>query len=151
GQSSKMRLQLLPPDTLDLVPYSGNLVIQGSNTFLNVDYEFTAVSDRRGDLRVDCVDEITLNTPGGGPGVAGTTVTLTSPLDSTVVATAVAGTSGTAVFTGIPEGYYTVVCEAPRHDQYKSTIFLPGNGARTIQAFMPMQLVTYRWNVRPTF
>jgi hypothetical protein len=149
GGSARVTLQLLPAANLPLGPYSGWLVVAGTDVSLNVPFEFQAISEGRGGLRVTAVDEFTYYAE-GAPKVTNALVRLLDPFTQAEVIRGNTGWSGEVVFTNLLEAYYRVEVSAEGHDPYRATILLmPGRLAHLL-AFLPRHLVTYTWVVTPT-
>ena len=149
GGSARVTLQLLPASNLPLGPYSGSLVVAGPGASLVVPFEFTAVSEGRGSLKVSVVDELTYYGE-GSPKVTNAVVRLLDPFTKAEVIRGYTGLSGEVLFTNLVEAYYRVEVSAAGHDSYRATILLMPGRTSQLVAFLPRRLVTYTWVVTPT-
>lgn len=148
GEHTTVTLVLSPAEDLPLGPYEGSLVIEGMTTNLAVSFRFDAVSEAAGGLHVLAVDEFTYFAV-GEPKVAGASVTLRDPYTGDLNVQGVTDGNGELVFADLPEAYYDLTVSADGHGSYRSVILISANKTLDIIAFLPRQLVTYRWTVIP--
>ncbi|MCX6928321.1 MAG: immunoglobulin domain-containing protein, partial [Verrucomicrobia bacterium] len=149
GQTNTVTLTLTPSNTLALGPYPGSIVLQGGTTNLTVPFEFNCVSSLKGGLRVTVVDEFTYFVS-GAPKVTNATVTLADPYTGTNLASAATDASGEVLFTNLTEAYYEVTVQADKHGTFKTTLLVPADQTFELRAFLPREMVSYRWQVTPT-
>ncbi|MCK4659184.1 MAG: hypothetical protein KAV82_06640 [Phycisphaerae bacterium] len=147
SESATVVLQLDPADDLVLGPYTGSLVVSGSQCGVAVSFEFTAISDAVGDLRVEVTDEYTYYAE-GSPRVADATVTVISLADG-YQETLITDDTGIVLFVGLTEAHYDITVTAPEHGRFATTLLVPASNERQIEAFLPRQAVSYEWTVEP--
>jgi hypothetical protein len=148
GESTTVTLRLNPPGDLPLGPYRGNIVLNAANASLSTAFEFRAISEARGDVRIRVEDEYTYFAE-GNPGVADARVTLRDPYTLEVIATGLSDADGYVNFTDIAEGQYLFSCAADRHSNLESPITVAPGVLNETTAFLRRQVVTYQWNVVP--
>jgi len=149
SQSAKVTLALNPPADLPLQRYDGTIVLAGSNTSLDVPFQFRAVSDATGDFKISVVDDFTYYAE-GAPKVAGATVKLIDPIDGVLVAQGTTDASGELLFQDVVEGRYQLRVSAPEHGTYAAPLLILPGILNEKQVFIERQLVTYNWSVVPT-
>jgi len=148
GEMTTVTLTLNPAADLPLLRYDGQLALAGGRYGLNIPFQFRAVSDALGDLRVRVTDEYTYFVE-GAPQVTNATVRLRDPISGADVAEGVTDETGVVLLTGIPEGAYTVEAFATKHTTHRSTVnIVPGIEIEK-EAFISRQTVTYQWSVVP--
>ena len=156
-------LRLSPSEDIDLVQYTGSVVIHSERGDDKVMYyNINAISESTGAILVDATDEYTYNTNGGhGPHLAGAFVTITNYYSLETVAQGYTDEDGlfhVQGYTdrngqrteGLPEGYYRVKVTADRHDEYVNNISVGAGSTTRVNAFMQYQAITYSWDVQPT-
>ncbi|MBI4578238.1 MAG: carboxypeptidase regulatory-like domain-containing protein, partial [Planctomycetes bacterium] len=149
GETAAVILRLSPGTDLPLGLYQGSLWIgQQDGTGVSVPFEFHAISDALGDLKVIAEDEYTFFAD-GAPRVAGARVVLTDILNATI-AEGVTGENGEILFQDLREGTYVLELSADRHDPDRGPVTVKPGTTEEIFAFLPRQLVTYSWMVVPT-
>ncbi len=149
GERITIDLQLNPPGDLALGVYSGEIIVVGGSVFEEVQYTFTAASDRRGDLRVEATDEYSYFAA-GLPRLAGAAITVRDAQSGAVVGEAVTDTSGVVRFIDLPEAYFEITATAPQHGAFSTLLLVEGDQERRVEAFLPRQTVRYEWVVVPT-
>ena len=149
GGKATITLTLNPPVGLPLTLYAGNLAAVGNNTGVSVPFQFRAVSDGKGDLRVTTTDDYTYYVA-GAPKVTNALVTVRDAITTAVIAQTNSDANGIAYFTGLPEGPYTVDATATKHNQFRSSAAVVTGNITDLEAFMTRQLVSYQWTVVPT-
>ncbi len=85
----------------------------------------------------------------GNPPLAGASVTLTRFSDGSVVAQGLTGLDGTFSQDGLMVGYYVADVTADGHGECKLTILVSAGATTDVEAFLPLQTVTYTWSVVP--
>ena len=77
-------------------------------------------------------------------------MTITDFLTGTNVAGAVTGASGSVVFSNLISAYYNINVEDTNHGGFGATVLVPANQTTNVNAFLPVDLVSYTWVVTPT-
>jgi hypothetical protein len=151
GESSTVTLLLTPDTNLPLTEYFGNFFLdtEGNDGDLSVNYNFRALSEAKGNIRINTVDELFYFAE-GAPKLAGATVTLRDYFTNEVIATAVTDNTGLINLSNINEGYYNIEIKADRHDTFRQIIQLEAGETENIDAFLSRQTVQYIWTVTPT-
>jgi len=129
------------------IPLTGNFVVHVSNgDDLSVPYRLMAVSEDKGNLIVDVVDEYTYFTD-DAPHVEGAHVVLRHPYTGEIIGEGFTDTTGIFRIDSIPEGEYTLSVEKDKHDGYQKNITVdPGIDTRKT-VFLDFQAITYSWDV----
>jgi subtilase family serine protease len=141
-------LLLTPAADLTLGAYEGSLALNSSNASLTVPFNFRALSEAKGDLRITAVDELTYYAV-GMPNLAGASVAVRDAVTHTNVATGVTDTNGQFFVAQLPEAYYEIELMADKHTTYRNTHLLMAGRTNDISAFLSRQVVTYNWTVEP--
>jgi hypothetical protein len=149
NQGGQIMLSLMPTNGQALGEYTGDLVIQGSNSSITVPFVFTDVSSLKGNLVVTAQDELTVY-GASHPNLSNATVTVTDFLTGTNVGTQVTGSNGIVTFSNLTSAYYTVTAESPDHGSFSTTLLVAANTNTPVTAFLSMNLVDYTWTVTPT-
>ena len=139
-------LLLTPAADLTLAAYEGSLALNSSNASLTVPFNFRALSEAKGDLRITAVDELTYYAV-GTPNLAGASVAVRDAVTHTNVATGVTDTNGQFFVAQLPEAYYEIELMADKHTTYRNTHLLMAGRTNDISAFLSRQVVTYNWTV----
>ncbi|GBF78819.1 S8 family serine peptidase [Aphanothece sacrum] len=148
GESTKVSLLLQPSATQELTVYNGNVVISGDEASLSLPFDFRAVSEAKGNLNINVVDELFFFAE-GSPRLENATVTLLDPFTGRVIFSE-QDADGVLSKTDLAEGYYTLRVTANNHDTYQQNIFIGAGETEDIQAFLSRQTVKYTWTVTPT-
>ena len=147
GGSADVSLLLAPDATVPLTLYTGSMAINPANgAGRGLGYNFRVVSDLRGDLTVDVVDELFFFTA-EAPKLAGAQVVIRDAVSSAQVASTTTGVNGLAAFTSLPEGWYRIDVSAPEHDSFSGNYYVNAGQNNTKQIFISKQLVKYSWKV----
>ena len=151
GQSTTVTLLLTPDSNLPLTEYFGNFYLdaEGNDGDLSVNYNFRAISDAKGNISINTVDELFYFAE-GAPKLANATVTLRDYFTNQVIATAVTDNTGLINLSNINEGYYNLEIKADRHDTFRQIIQLDAGETENINAFLSRNTVQYNWTVTPT-
>jgi hypothetical protein len=148
GDKVTVTLALNPPVDLPLTRYDGSLGLVGDRAWLNMPFQFRAISDAVGDLRVTVTDEYTYFVA-EAPNVTNATVRLRDPITLDLVTEGVTDAAGQALLTNVPEGSYVLEAVADKHSLYRGAFtIVPGIVSET-KVFISRQTVTYRWTVVP--
>ena len=157
GEEATVTLQLTPAPDLPLGPYTGAIVIgQGLYYGVSVPFRFNCVSNRKGDLAIRVENEATYwgldgNENPNRPLVRNAIVQLRHPETNELLFEAVTESETEPLrIRDLTEGYYTVVVQAPQHATYRQTWLVEGDRVTEVRAFIPREVVRYRWSVRPT-
>jgi len=148
GESATVSLALTPPADLQLGPYNGSIVVSGNNGGVNIGFQFRAISDGVGDIKVFCNDEFTYYAD-GSPRVNNATIVLTDAVSGAKVFEEISDTTGILLKEGITEGYYNLEVRAEKHGTFRQPVQIEAGKVKEVVAFMPRQLVTYTWTVEP--
>ena len=148
GGRATVTLSLQPAADLPLARYDGSLAVGNTTAGVTIPYQFTSISEARGDARVTLTDEYTyfVNT---APHVTNATVALRDAISGEAVASMAADTNGVAAFSNLREGTYTVDAFAPKHSPFRGTLKVVAGGVAELEAFLSRQTVTYEWQVVP--
>jgi len=146
NESTTVTLSLRPEDSMPLTSYDGDLVIGGGQADATVPFRFDCVSAAVGSLTVTAVDELTFYAP-NEPAVAGAHVTVINAQTGQLIDSADANDGGVAKFSDIPDAYYNVEVTADNHGTLRTLLRIPAGTGAQLTAFLPRQLVTYRWTV----
>ena len=151
NEAVKVVLELVPTDKQQLnVPITGNLALNPQNGGgVSVPFKIETVSESKGSLLVDVVDEYTYNTE-KAPHVKGAKVVVRHPFSGVVLAEGVTDDNGIFQTPQIPEGYYTVTVTADKHETYQNNIVVDPGKTTTQKVFISYQAVSYEWVVKPT-
>lgn len=149
GETNRVTLQLTPAANQALGAYEGTIGVNAGTAGVSVPFNFRALSEAKGDLRVTAVDEYTYFAD-GAPKVAGATVTVRDAVTDEPVATGVTDAVGAFALQQIQEGYYTIEVTADRHSRYRRTHLVVAGQANDVVAFLRRETVRYTWVVVPT-
>lgn len=150
GDSTTIILKFMPTDAMQLnVPIRGQIGVNCANgDGTAISFNLTPVSESKGNLKVDVVDEYTFFTS-EAPHVSNATVLVKNPSTNEIVAEG--KTSEDGIFTTeLPEGVYTLTVEAEKHDSYSNTVIVDPGVEKTEEAFISYQAITYSWDVVET-
>lgn len=150
GESTTIVLRFLPTDDMKLNgKIQGKLGVNcenGDGTYIG--FDITPVSEAKGTLKIDVVDEFTFYTD-EAPHVANAKVKVLNPATNEVVAEGVTNDNGS--FTAeIQEGYYSVTVEADKHHTYSAQMMVDPGTVKAEEVFLPYDAVSYDWNVVET-
>ncbi|MGB8170597.1 MAG: CARDB domain-containing protein, partial [Chthoniobacteraceae bacterium] len=150
GERTKITLQLLPAANQPLQLYTGTIFVRGAQTGLSIPFQFRAISDAVGDVRINVLDDYTYYTA-GAPRVADATVRLRDPFDqSIIVAQGLTDATGSVTLPAVREGSYFLEVSAEKHGTYRNGFVVVPGITNTKDVFIDRQTVTYRWSVVPT-
>lgn len=150
GDSTTIVLRFMPTDAMKLnVRVSGRIGINCANgDGTSISFNLTPVSESKGTLKVDVVDEYTFFT-NEAPHVNRAKVSIKNPSTNEIVAEGETTNEGTFV-AELPEGYYSIAVDAEKHDSYTNTIIVNPGSEKTEEVFLSYQAITYSWNVEET-
>lgn len=147
GASGSFSILLKPAATDALTLHNGNLVIAPEKgSALSLPFAIRVVSDQRGDLTLDVVDEAYYFVE-GSPKVEGAKVILRDAVTAEELGQQTTAASGRVVFTNLLEGWYSVEVESPNHTRWKSNIQVIASEPNYRQIFISREAVRYTWNV----
>nr|WP_277883323.1 Calx-beta domain-containing protein [Nostoc flagelliforme] len=148
GESAKISVLLQPSATQELTVYNGDLVIAGAETSIRLPFNFRAVSEAKGNLNINVVDELFFFAE-GSPRLENATITLVDPFSGKVISSE-QDADGILYKTDLAEGYYTLRINADSHDSYEKNIYIGAGETENVQAFLSRQTVKSTWTVTPT-
>lgn len=150
GDSATIVLRFMPTDAMKLnVSVSGRIGINCANgDGTSISFNLTPVSEEKGKLKVNVVDEYTFFTD-EAPHVSKAKVKVKNPSTNEVIAEGETTDDGTFE-TEIAEGYYTVTVDADKHDSYINTVIVDPGVEKNEEVFLSYQAITYSWNVEET-
>ena len=150
GDSATIVLRFIPTESMKLnVRVSGNIGINCANgDGTSISFYLTPVSEAKGKLKVDVVDEFTYFTD-EAPHVSNAKVQVKNPSTNEVVAEGETADDGTFTVE-IPEGYYSVTVDADKHDSYANTVIIDPGVEKNEEVFLSYQAITYSWEVEET-
>ena len=151
GESAKVSVLLTPDANLPLTEYKGNFFFDaaGNDGDLSLPFNFRAVSEAVGNIRINTSDELTFFAE-GAPKLANAKVTLRDYFSNEVIATVVTDSTGFINLSNIKEGFYNLDVTADKHDTYRQVIQLDAGETEDVNAFLSRQTVRYIWTVTPT-
>ena len=150
GDSTTVMLRFLPFEDMKLnVPVSGHFGINCENgNGVSVSFTITPVSETKGTLSVDVIDEFTYYTE-KAPHVNEATVRLMNP--STFEVVAEGRTDDFGLFSvELPEGYYAVSVEADKHKGFEGHMVVSPGKETSEEVFLSYEAITYDWGVVET-
>lgn len=150
GDSTTIVLKFMPTDAMKLnVRVSGSIGINCANgDGTSISFNLTPVSESKGTLKVDVVDEYTFFT-NEAPHVNKAKVSIKNPSTNEIVAEGETTDEGTFV-AELPEGYYSIAVDADKHDSYTNSVIVDPGSEKTEEVFLSYQAITYSWNVEET-
>ena len=151
GDTTVITLMLLPGEDAPLnLPFKGNMALHVSNgDDLSVPYIIEAVSEDKGNLKVDVVDVYTYNTD-SAPHVSGAHVVLRHPYSGKIIGDGFTDSTGVFTVDSIPEGNYILTVEADKHEGYRNPIVIDPGRTLNKSVFLDFQAITYTWDVIET-
>ena len=150
GASASIVLTLMPDVNLPLAVYHGLIAVNGTNTSIPIDFDFTAIATGVGDLKITTSDEFTYFADDHPP-LTGAGVFLTNALTGQPVTlpTNVTDSTGNLLLKALPAGPYQVLVTSPNHANFNSTVLVTAGTETDVAAFLSRQLVTYQFTVVP--
>ena len=150
GDSTTILLRFIPTEAMKLnVRVSGQIGINCENgDGTAISFYLTPVSEEKGKLKVDVIDEYTYFTT-EAPHVSNAIVKVKNPSTNEVVAEGVTAEDGTFTIE-LPEGYYSVTVDADKHDSYANTVIVDPGVEKEEEVFLSYQAITYSWDVVET-
>ena len=149
GETNIITLLLSPTNGTDLTTYSGSLLVDAGNTVLNVPFEFRALSEAKGNLRVSVVDELTYYAE-GAPKVTNAFVIVRDAITHEAITNGFSDAQGAVAFKSLAEGYYEVEVSAAKHPSFIGNTVVTAGKTNEFEVFISRTLVEYIWTVVPT-
>ena len=149
GASNLVTLLLTPDTNLALGPYRGSLVVSAADSSASVPFDFLCVSENRGDLLVEAVDEFTYYAA-GAPKLSNAVVVVRDHVSQLVVTNGATDAEGRFFAAQLPEAHYDLEVSAAQHLGFKGTVLLVAGLTNEFQPFLARETVQYRWTVVPT-
>ncbi len=157
GGRASVLLALNAPADLPLGRYDGTMVVQGGTganlgqgaANVTVPFQFRALSEARGDVRLTVTDEHTYYAA-GAPRVTNALVTLRDPFTGDIVTNATSDAQGEITLRDLPEGTYQIEASAPRHSPARGGVRVNAGVIAEQEVFLLRQEVTYEWSVVPS-
>jgi len=151
GDTITVTLMLAPDGDVPLnTPLSGRIVVHNSNgDDLAIPYRTEVVSEAKGLLRVDVVDEYTYFTD-DAPHVENAHVVVRHPYSGKIVAEGFTDADGIFVSDSLNEGSYRMTVQADKHEGYQNVIVIDPGRVNEQSVFLSFQAISYTWEVVPT-
>lgn len=147
GESVAVTLKLTDTDLSLNTPVSGTMAINCEHgKGITLPYKLEAVSDAKGSIKIDVLDEYSYNTT-EAPHVENAHVIVRHPYSGSIVADGYTGADGVFEATDIPEGYYTMTIEADKHEGYRNNIIIDAGKTLSQSIFISFQAISYTWEV----
>jgi hypothetical protein len=161
GESAAVTLLLTPSLDLELTEYRGRMIASSDTSEVAINFNFRAVAETVGDLRVTVVDEL-FYFADDAPTVQGASVELRDPITRELIATSAGAANGaegetagsvsisddgSVEFRGVPRGKYLVEVSSDEHDPSELLLTVPAGGLAEEQVFISRNFVEYTWNV----
>ena len=147
SESVTVTLKLTDTDLVLNTPVNGSIAINCEHgKGIAMPYKLEAVSDAKGGLSIDVLDEYTYNTT-EAPHVKNAHVLVRHPYSGVVVADGFTDSSGIFKMDSIPEGYYSMTVEAEKHDGYRNNIIIDAGKTLSQSIFISFQAISYTWEV----
>jgi pimeloyl-ACP methyl ester carboxylesterase len=150
GDTVTIALRMVPTDQMQLnVPISGQIGINcEKGDGVAVGLRVTPVSEEKGNLIIDVVDEYTYYAE-GGPHVEGARVLVKHPTTGQVIEQGLTASDG-LYSVELPEGWYTVSINADKHQGYQTTLEIAPGRNTAKEIFLTYEAITYSWEVVET-
>ena len=153
GESKAVDLMFAPTATVSELRHEFRLRVAASNHPTRDVNVFVGVDGSMLGQALFKVSDIYAGTPDArgeiNQGLAGATITLQKESGSMLVTNRVTDALGEALFDGLPVGAYTVKVAAQKHDTYGGRILIRTGMTETKEVFLPNNLVTVEWSVKP--
>ena len=131
-------------------PISGNITANCVNgNGVQIPYRFEVVSEEKGGLKVDVIDEYTYFTV-DKPHVKNAHVVVRHPFSGKIMADGFTDANGIFAVDSLPEGSYKMNVEADKHEGFQTTITIDPGRVNEQSVFISFQAITYTWEVVPT-
>ncbi|WP_309385876.1 MBG domain-containing protein [Cerasicoccus frondis] len=150
GGTADVNLLLMPGSAVSLTEFTGTIAV-GSTTVrpASLPFNFRVVTDERGDLKVDVVDEFFyFSEERPRPKVADANVVVADAISGETIVNGTTDEFGEVLFTNLRSGYYTVRVNGPKHAAESINVFIEPGEENYRQVFISRQSVTYNFSVR---
>jgi hypothetical protein len=150
GRSARIILNINTTEEMQPnLPIKGHLGINcADGDGVAIPFTVTPVSDKKGTLTVDVVDEFTFNTT-EAPHVEGAQVKVMKPATGELVVEGTTGADGHFTVE-IEEGWYELQVNAYKHASNSGSVVVDPGRTKNQQVFISYQNVTYDWDVVET-
>ena len=150
GDSAQVVLRIKPTAEMTLnVPVKGRIGINCENgSGVPLSYVITPVSDNKGTLIVDAVDENTFYAE-GAPHVKNAHVMIKDYVRREILHEGYTGEDGICSIE-MNEGYYVLEVDADSHNSFTCNILVNPGVENRVEAFIPYDAVSYSWEVVET-
>lgn len=150
GESTTIVLQLTTTEDMQMnVPVNGQIGINcEKGNGIPISLFMTPVSEDKGQLLIDVVDEYTYYAE-GGPHVKDARVLVKHPTTGQVMVQGLTGANG-RYQVELPEGWYTVSINADKHQGYETTLEIAPGKQTGKEIFLTYEAVSYSWEVVET-
>ncbi len=147
SESVTVTLKLTDTDLALNTPVNGSIAINCEHgKGIAMPYKLEAVSDAKGGLCIDVLDEYTYNTT-EAPLVKNAHILVRHPYSGVIVADGFTDSNGIFKMDSIPEGYYSMTVEAEKHDGYRNNIIIDAGKTLSQSIFISFQAISYTWEV----
>ncbi|WP_309400059.1 MBG domain-containing protein [Cerasicoccus maritimus] len=147
---AEVNLLLMPDDDVALTEYRGTMAV-GSTTVrpATIPFNFRVVTDERGDLLVDVIDEFYyFSEERPRPKVEDANVVVADAISGETIASGTTDETGQVLLSNLRGGYYTLRVNGPKHASETLNVFLEPGEENFQQVFITRQSVTYNFSVR---
>lgn len=148
GDVSKITLALAPDSTLDIAKCQGALSVNSGGANVSIPFEFNAVSNETGTLAIEVTDQFTYFDP-DAPLVENASIKIVNPITQEVIYDG-KDEDGSLILNDLPSGYYDISISADEHGKFQKTVKVQSGETNDVLAFIPIQLVQYKWTVTQT-
>ncbi|OUL61191.1 CARDB domain-containing protein [Flavobacterium sp. AJR] len=151
NETANIILELAPTEKQQVnIPLSGNLAISLANgQGISVPFKIETVSESKGSLLIDAVDDYTYNTV-EAPHLKGAKVVVRHPFSGVIVAEGVTDQNGLFNAENLPEGSYVLTVTADKHSNHQSNILVDPGKVNKQSIYLAYQAISYEWTVKPT-
>ena len=147
GESASVVMQLAPTNDMVAHTFENSLIniICEDGSSLSLPFSIETVSEKYGTLTVDVCDEYTYYTS-QAPHLTGANVVVKHPYTGQIFYQGTTDVNGLFSVDYLPEGYYTIVVTADKHDSYQNNILVdPGKTVKTtVNLSFQAIVVTYK-------
>ena len=151
GDTSLITLEFSPTASLALnSPINGNFLITPTNgNQLDIPFTLEKVSDNRGNLIVDVINQYTYFTD-EAPHLANAHVKISHYFTGEVYADGYTDSLGLFRADSLPEGNLRLVVDAEKHKSYDGVIYIQPEKTIEESIFLEFQAISFSWDVVPT-
>ncbi len=151
GEQMTLLLEFVPGEEIPLnTPISGNIAINiGNGHGVSIPYRIEAVSEAKGSLTVDVLDEYSYYAE-GTPHVKDAHITIRHPFSGKIVAEGFTNSDGLFELDRIAEGSYRITVESEQHEGYQNILEIKPGIVNEHEVYISFQAISYTWEVVPT-